>query len=308
MIMKALITEEFHPYFQKSFEENGIQCDLLFDVQTEDVLQIIQDYHIIIINSKILVDTTMIDRAPNLKIIGRVGAGMEVIDVEYAYQKGIRVYSSPEGNCHSVAEHALGMLLASFNNLHLAQNQMLKGIWSRESNRGEELRGKTVGIIGYGHTGSSFARILQGFEVDILAVDILPKTTNYLNVHFCEWEELYQRADIVSLHLPYNQSTHYLANIDFFNSFKKPIYFINTSRGKVCRQQDLEKALYDGKVIKAMLDVYETEPLEINDQVRQLCEENKLFLTPHIAGWTVQSKYLLAKTLADRVLNDLNSN
>jgi len=306
--MRALITEEFHPYLINTLEAHGVICDAYYDIQTHGVLEIIASYDILIVNSKIHVDAMMMDRGQHLKVIGRVGAGMEVIDTEYAQVKGIKVYSSPEGNCHAVAEHALAMLLASFNNLYRAQQQMLQGIWSREENRGEELRGKTVGIIGYGHTGSSLAGVLQGFDVQILAVDTAPKLPIYANVVLCSMNEIFQKADIVSMHLPYNETTHYLADRLFFNSFEKPIYFINTSRGKICCQQDLEKALDEGKVVKAMLDVYEKEPFILNDQIKRLCDENKLFLTPHIAGWTFQSKFLLAKTLVNRVLNDLYSN
>ena len=217
--MKALITEKFHPILIQHFEKNGIACEVHEQINTLGVLEIISEFQILIVNSKILVDKSMLDKASNLKAIGRVGSGMEIIDTAYCQEKGIFVCSAPEGNANAVAEHALAMLLAGFNNLFHAQMDLLEGKWLREAHRGTELKGKTIAIIGYGHTGKAFAQKLKGMEVSVLAHDIRDFSVDEEYVRNASLQEIYENADIVSFHLPLNQDTYHYCNTHFIQKF-----------------------------------------------------------------------------------------
>ena len=303
--MKALITEKFHPILLSTFEEYGIECIVYEEINTIGVQEIIHDFDILIVNSKILVDKQMLDKAINLKAIGRVGSGMEIIDTEYCRQKGIFVCSAPEGNANAVAEHAMAMLLAGFNNLFHAQIDLLNGKWLRETHRGQELKGKTIAIIGFGHTGQAFAQKLKGFEVSVLAHDILPINVSKSYLKEATLEEIYENAEIVSLHLPLNEKTFHYVNADFLQNFKHKISIINTSRGKIIDFKALKNALETEKVTKAMLDVFENEPFEEIETVKKYIQEKKLYLTPHIAGWSFESYFLLSKLVSEKIVNQL---
>jgi D-3-phosphoglycerate dehydrogenase / 2-oxoglutarate reductase len=305
MIMKALITEKFHPILQSTFEEYGIECIIYENIDTAGVQDIIEDFDILIVNSKILVNKNMLDKAKNLKAIGRVGSGMEIIDTEYCSQKGIFVCSAPEGNANAVAEHAMAMLLAGFNNLFHAQIDLLNGKWLRETHRGQELKGKTIAIIGFGHTGQAFAQKLKGFEVTVLAHDILPIKVSESYIKEATLEEIFEKAVIISLHLPLNEQTFHYVNADFLQKFKHKISIINTSRGKIIDFQALKDAIDVGLVTKAMIDVFENEPFEKIETVRKYIQEKKLYLTPHIAGWTFESYFLLSKLVSEKIVNQL---
>lgn len=307
---KILVTDPVHPSLIERFEAAGYYCDYQPDTNDAAVRKIIANYEGLIINSKIRVDSAMLDAALRLQFVGRLGAGMEIIDREYAAQKGVAVHASPEGNCNAVAEHALGMLLACANNMLRADRQVRNMDWQREQNRGFELQGKTIAIIGFGHTGSTFAQKLQGLGMTVLAYDkYLPQ--GYANpmtwVQETDYETIFRTADIVSLHLPLTPETLYLADDDWFFTFKKSIVLINTSRGKVVKTQSLIKNLQNQKVKNAALDVFENEKPatfstdEINLFQQLYCFDNVL-LTPHIAGWTHEAKQRMADVLCKKIL------
>lgn len=312
MSYKCLITESFHPLLQENLQRAGIICDVQEDIQTQGVEDIIHQYDVLVVNSKILVSEKMLEKAGRLKAIGRVGSGMEIIDLVACSKRGIKVFSAPEGNAPAVGEHTLGLLLDAMRNISKANHEMSNGQWIREGNRGESLFNKVVAIIGYGHAGSAFANVLSGFKVHVIANDIQAKHIGLSYVKQTDMEEIYQRADVVSLHLPLSESTNHYANQTFFNQFKKNIYFLNTSRGMVCKTADLLEAIQKGKVIGAGLDVFENEKPNSFDE-RELKEWNQLkqltnvVTTPHIAGWTVQSKQMLAEIMANKIIKSLKA-
>jgi D-3-phosphoglycerate dehydrogenase len=268
----------------------------------------IQEYDGIVIRSRFKIDRAFIDKATKLKFIARVGAGLESIDTEYAAEKGIALIAAPEGNRNAVGEHTLAMLLALFNKINTADREIRNGHWNRESNRGHELDGKTVGIIGYGNMGKSFAKKLRGFDVEVLCHDILPDVGD-TNARQVPLEELKQKADVLSLHIPWTNHTDKMINADFIASFAKPFWLINTSRGKNVVTQDLTDGLLSGKILGAGLDVLEYEKSsfehlfdgEIPEAFQYLLQAENVMLSPHIAGWTHESKMHLAQVIVDKI-------
>lgn len=308
-IGRVLITDDVHPTLAKRLESAGYQCEHRPKIHTNEVNQIIAGYTGIIINSKIIVDKAMLDKATLLRFVGRVGSGLEIIDLDYAKQKGVAVYNSPEGNRNAVAEHALGMLLALANNFLRADAQVRQKNWQREANRGFELMGRTVGIIGFGHTGSTFATKLSGMSVRVLAYDKYKRnyTNNHPHVEECDMSAIFREADIISLHLPLTDETKLMVNADFIKKFDKPIIIINTSRGAVVNTVDLVEGLHSDKVVGACLDVFENEKPETfdtfeNNLYNKLYQFENVILTPHVAGWTEESKKRLAEVLTDKIL------
>jgi D-3-phosphoglycerate dehydrogenase len=308
--MKALITDSIHPILMLDLEALGIACTYLPEISQSDVEALIGDFQILIINSKILVDAAFIDKASSLKIIGRLGSGLEIIDLKCAAEKGITVFNSPEGNRDAVGEHAIGMLLALFNQLNKAHQDVVACSWDREARRGEELKGKKVGLIGYGNTGKAMAQKLSGFEIDCFFYDkyLENETSPYAKQVTLEY--LQEQAEVISIHLPYNTETHYFFNKDFFDKCKKPFYLINTSRGKILNTKDLLEELISERILGACLDVFENElpgssTAEENLIFTNLANSDKVQLSPHIAGWTYQSKFKLAKTLSDKIASIL---
>jgi D-3-phosphoglycerate dehydrogenase / 2-oxoglutarate reductase len=304
---RVLITDELHPVLIENLENAGYKCDYFTHYTNKEVREHIHIYTGIIINSKIIIDREVLDKGANLRFIGRLGSGMEIIDVEYAREKGVDCYNSPEGNRDAVGEHAVGMLLALFNNLIRSDAEVRQLIWQREKNRGLELKGKTVGIIGYGNTGKAIARKLSGFEVEILAHDKYLSGFSDEYVKEADMQLIYEKADIVSLHLPLTTETHYLVNDSFINSFTRNIFLINTSRGKIVNTQSLLTALDSGKIRGACLDVYENEqPENYSEEEKkwftQLFNHKNVILSPHIAGWTHESKEKLASILSEKIL------
>lgn len=307
---RILFIDNNHPRLHEMLQEKGFTCDLFYDKSAEELKKIIPQYEGIVLRSKFKITKEIIDSAPKLKCIGRVGAGMENIDVAYARQKGIACLSSPEGNRDAVAEHALGMLLMLFNNLKKADAEVREGKWLREENRGIELCGKTVGIIGYGNMGEAFAKRLQGFGVEVLAYDKYKKGFGNSEVKECSLEEIFEKTDVLSLHIPLTEETKYMVNSAFINKFKKETYLINTSRGQNVNTKDLIKNLESGKVKGACLDVLEYEAvsfekinfLEAPAPLKQLMASDKVILTPHIAGWTHESNIKLAEYLAKKII------
>ncbi len=306
---RVLITDDCHPLLTEGLEQIGYACDFLPDITPEETLRRIPEYEGLIINSKIFVDRAFLDRARGLLFVGRLGSGMEIVDRVYAAEKGVAVLSSPEGNRNAVAEQALGMLLALANNLLRADREVREHVWRREANRGWELRGKVLGIIGFGHTGSQFASRVQGMEMKVLAYDKY-KGAGYaagMNwVRESSMTEIYALADIVSLHLPLTPETARLVDAEFIGRCKPGFVLINTARGKCVRTEDVVGALESGRIGGACLDVFENErpagfSLEEKKLYDRLYALENVVLTPHIAGWTHDSKRLLAEVLLEKI-------
>lgn len=309
---RALITDGVHPLLLEGLEALGYTCDYHPKISLEETKSRIAPYHGLIINSKILVDRSFLDQAAHLQFIGRLGSGMEIIDQIYAAEKGVAVFSAPEGNCNAVAEHALGMLLALFNNFLRSDAQVRQLIWNREQNRGVELMGKVVGIVGFGHTGSTFAEKLSGMGVQVLAYDKYKKnyTTNFPHVEEVEMDRLFAEADIISFHLPLTEEVIHLVNDDYLEKCKNAVILINTSRGKVIPTATLIKGLKSGKIGGACLDVFENEkPDKFTEEEKKmyqtLYQYDNIILSPHVAGWTIASKRRLAAILLDKITDML---
>lgn len=300
--MKVLITDDVHPLLIDQLKQMGYEVDYLPQITFEETLNSISVYTGLIINSKMFCGSELLNKATNLRWVGRLGSGMEVIDTNACDKKGIKYFNSPEGNRNAVAEHALGLLLNLLNNITKSNNEVKTGKWIREPNRGEELSGKTVGIIAFGNTGQAFAKILRGFDVQVLAYDKYKKKFGDGFVKETMLEEIFMKADIVSLHLPLITDTKYMVDEKFLNSFHKPIYLINTSRGMVLKTTALLAAIQSGKVKAAALDVLENEKINhLNQDEKQWFDElinnQKVILTPHIAGWTIESKRKIAEVI-----------
>jgi D-3-phosphoglycerate dehydrogenase len=308
MSFSVLFIDSNHSILQESLEKVGIQCDLNYHWTLAQIEANIHLYDGIVIRSRIRLGKELIDKGTQLRFIARAGAGMENIDVAYAESKGIRCLHSPEGNRDAVAEHAVGMLLALFNNLCRGNREVREGKWIREGNRGLELMGKTVGIIGYGNMGGAFAHRLSGFGVTVLAYDKYKSNFSDSFATECTLEHLQKEADIVSLHTPLTEETSYLANDSFFQKFSKDIFLINTARGKVVNTTDLLKNLESGKIKGACLDVLEFESGSFEElgaapeAFQELIRSEKVMLSPHIAGWTKESNIKIAEVLAGKIL------
>jgi D-3-phosphoglycerate dehydrogenase len=305
---KILFVDTAHPFLKENLENAGFECFYDENLDRQKAITIFKDFDGLIIRSRFKMDKEMIDAASQLKFIGRVGAGMENIDVPYAETKGIKCLHAPEGNRNAVAEQALGMLLCLMNNLMRADKEVRSGIWKREENRGFELYGKSVGIIGFGNTGNQFAARLAGFNVKVLAHDIYKSNFSENYIHESTMDEIFEHADVVSLHLPLTDLTYFLANDEWFSKFKKSIYFINTSRGKILKTNALVNAINSGKVKGAALDVLEYESLsfenigEMPDDFQYLANSDKVVLSPHIAGWTHESNIKMAQVLYEKIM------
>jgi D-3-phosphoglycerate dehydrogenase / 2-oxoglutarate reductase len=311
---RILLADENHAVLEEQLTAAGLECDALWHLSTDELKSKLPEYDGLVIRSKFQLTETILKAATHLKCIGRVGAGMENIDVKIASELGITCVSAPEGNRDAVGEHALGMLLMLLNRLKIADAEVRNGVWLRAENRGVELNALTVGIIGYGHMGSAFAQKLKGFGCKILAFD--KYKTNFGNEFVTEssLQTLYENADVISLHVPLTDETNYMVNAEFLNQFKKPIYIINTARGKCINTSDLIVAIEAKKVLGACLDVleYETssfEKLEASNlpkPFQYLINSDKVILTPHIAGWTHDSNYKMSKLIAERMIEVLS--
>jgi D-3-phosphoglycerate dehydrogenase len=309
MPIKVLHIDSNHPILWKQLEEAGFENHADFTSTKEEIEAKIQDYQGIVIRSRFKIDKQFIDKATNLKFIARVGAGLESIDCDYALSKDIELIAAPEGNRNAVAEHTLGMILSLFNKLNLADSEIRSGQWNRESNRGHELDGKTVGIIGYGNMGKAFAKKLRGFDVEVLCYDINDNVGDE-NAKQVSLKVLQEKTDVLSLHIPWTPETDKMVDAKFINAFKKPIWIINTSRGKNIVTADLVAAMESGKVLGAGLDVLEYEKLSFEtlfqdkntpEAFQYLLDGRKVILTPHIAGWTFESHERLAQVIVDKI-------
>lgn len=309
MNIKILHIDSNHPLLWGQLQDAGFLNFEDFKSSKEEIEAKIQDYHGIVIRSRFKIDKKFLDKATNLQFIARVGAGLESIDCEYALSKNITLIAAPEGNRNAVAEHTLGMILSLFNKLNEADREIRSGHWNRESNRGHELDGKTVGIIGYGNMGKSFAKKLRGFDTEVLCYDILENVGDS-NAKQVSLEELQKKADVLSLHIPWTPETDKMVDSDFINSFAKPFWIINTSRGKNIVTADLVDALQSGKILGAGLDVLEYEKLSFEtlfqdkntpEAFQYLLQAKNVILTPHIAGWTFESHERLAQVIVDKI-------
>lgn len=313
--MKILHLDTNHSLLINQLKNLGFEN---FEDYTSSKTEIEDKIHLydgIVIRSRFTIDKQFLDKATNLKFIGRVGAGLENIDCDYAEKKGVHLISAPEGNRNAVGEHTLGMLLSLFNKLNKADKEVREGKWLREENRGIELDGKTVGIIGYGNMGKAFAKKLRGFDVEVIYYDIKPDVGDE-NAQQVSLKELQEKADVLSLHTPQTELTMKMVNSDFINGFSKPFWLLNTARGKSVETKDLVIALESGKVLGAGLDVLEYEKKSFENlftnqenpevegmptALRYLINAENVLLSPHVAGWTIESKEKLAQTIVDKI-------
>ena len=314
--MRILVTDSTHPILHNLLRQAGHEVVEDTTLNYDTLLSVIPQYDALVVRSKIIIDRPFLDRARHLRCIGRVGAGMETIDVDYAESLGIRCLNSPEGNRDAVGEHALGLLLALFNNIARADAEVRQGLWQREANRGLELKGRTVGIIGFGNMGSAFAQRLQGFECNIIAYDkyrpagYAPAYVQEVSLH-----ELQQRAQVLSLHVPLTPETRHMVDYPFIQRFRHPFHLINTSRGAVVDTPGLVRALDEGLILGTALDVIEYEDMtrdgldldHLPDAFHYLLHSPRAVLTPHVAGWTVESKEKLASVLAQKIIETLKT-
>jgi D-3-phosphoglycerate dehydrogenase / 2-oxoglutarate reductase len=309
--IKILHIDSNHSLLWEQLVAAGFQNEADFTSSKETIEAKIANYHGIIIRSRFKIDKNFIDKATSLQFIARVGAGLESIDCDYAISKNIQLIAAPEGNSNAVGEQTLGMLLSLFNNLNKADREVKSGQWNRESNRGHELDGKTVGIIGYGNMGKAFAKKLKGFDAEVLCYDILPNVAD-ANAKQVPLEEVQQKADVLSLHVPWTPLTHKMLNTSFINAFQKPFWLLNLARGKCVVTSDLVAALQSKKILGAGLDVLEYEKLSFenlfdedtkNEAFEYLRKADNVLLTPHIGGWTFESHEKLAQTIVNKILN-----
>ena len=305
--MKILHIDSNHPTLISTLKNNGYINDLDISSSKEEIIKIIKNYDGLILRSRFKIDKDFIDNASNLKFIARVGSGLENIDCNYAKSKNIEVISSPEGNSNAVGEHAMGLLLSLLNNINTSSNQVKEGLWFREKNRGFEIEGKTVAILGMGNTGKSFAKKISSFNCKVFFYDIDEKIkSKYAKKSSLDF--LYKNADIVSLHLPHTINNIDLFNKEFIQKFDKPFWLINTSRGKIVNTADLVDALNEKKILGAGLDVIDIESSsfnniekELNPYFNELINLKNVIITPHIAGWTFESNVKLSQIIVDKI-------
>jgi D-3-phosphoglycerate dehydrogenase len=306
MSKNILVVDDLHPIFIEQVEALGYTCNYQPLIKLDEVLAIIANYEGLMVRSKFQVDHAFLDAAVNLKFIARAGAGMDNIDEAYAAEKGIMLVNAPEGNRDAVGEHAVGMLLSLMNNLNQADAEVRAGLWQREANRGYELKGRTVGIIGYGHMGQSFARKLKGFEVDVIAYDKYKTGFSDAYAREVSMEEIVKHSEVLSLHVPLTPETNGLVNDEYLYHFRKPIFLLNTSRGKVVQTQAVLNAVKQGKILGAGLDVLEVEKFPaLGEQpwFDELKNSDKILLSPHVAGWTFESYRKISEVMAQKIKN-----
>ena len=304
---KVLFIDTTHKYLIDQLEKKNIICDFEFSKTKSQIEKIIAKYDGIVIRSRFKIDKKFIDAAKKLKFIARAGSGLENIDTKYAQQKKIKCINAAEGNKQAVAEHALALILNLFNKINQANNELKSGKWLREENRGIELSGKKIGIIGFGNTGSSFVNLLKNFDLELLVYDKYKQNYEYKS----SLKEIFEKAEILSLHVPLNDETKKYIDKSFINKMKKPFYLINTSRGQCVDTKALIRGIKENKVKGACLDVFEHEKtsfekLKRNRDLTFLLNSNKTILTPHIAGWTTESYFKIAKILSEKIISELS--
>lgn len=301
---KILIVDDLHPVFKSRAEQLGYEADDLPLITRAETLAVISGYDGIAVRTKFKIDRELMEAAPGLKFIARAGAGLDNIDEAYAKERNIKLLNAPEGNRDAVGEHAMGMLLSLINTHRKADMEIRNGIWDREGNRGWELKGKTVGIIGYGFMGSSMARKLSGFEVKVLAYDKYKTGFSDAYAQECSMEEIVKHSDVLSLHIPLTSETRQMVDEEYLYHFKKNIFFINTARGEIVHTKAVLAAIKSGKILGAGLDVLEVEKfpaLAEQDWFTELKASEKVILTPHVGGWTFDSYRKISEVLADKL-------
>jgi D-3-phosphoglycerate dehydrogenase len=301
-----LIVDDIHPIFMEMAAAKGYHCDYKPLIKADEAMQIIGGYAGLVIRSKFKVDKQVLDAATNLRFVARAGAGMDNINEAYAAEKGISLINAPEGNSDAVGEHAVGLLLSLMNNLNKGDAEIRNGSWLREANRGYELKGKTVGIIGYGHMGHSFARKLSGFQVDVIAYDKYKTGFSDRYAREVSMEDIVKHSDVLSLHIPLTPETNGLVDDEYLFHFKKPIFLINTARGKAVKTSAVLNAIKQGKILGAGLDVLEVEKFPaLGEQAwfDELRQSGKVILSPHVAGWTFDSYRKLSEVMAEKLIS-----
>jgi D-3-phosphoglycerate dehydrogenase / 2-oxoglutarate reductase len=304
--VRILIADEMHLSLMPMLESIGLKPDYQPLIKRDDIIEILKNYEGLIIRSKTKVDKELLSHSPNLKLIGRAGAGLDLIDIEETQRLGIEIFAANKGNRVAVAEHVIGMLLTLMNKIHVADRQVRQGIWHREENRGDELMGKTVGILGYGNNGKATADRLRAFGCKILVYDKYKSGFSDEFVEESTIQQIFEDADILSLHIPLTEDTFRMVNADFINQFNKKIYFINAARGEIVVLDDLVEALENGQIKGACLDVLENEKLsKLTPQQKitfdKLANSNQVILTPHIAGWTHESYVRINEVLVEKI-------
>ena len=304
MNKKILIVDNLHPAFKEQAKLLGYDVDDRPLISREDTLEIIKEYTGIAVRTKFRIDQEIFDAAKNLEFVARAGAGLDNIDEAIAKQKNIQLLNAPEGNMDAVGEHAVGLLLSLMNNFRNADQQIRNGKWDRDGNRGYELKGKTVGIVGYGFMGKSFAKKLKGFEVNVIAYDKYKTGFTDEFAREVSMEEIVRQSDVLSLHIPLTKETRQMVNEEYLFHFRKPIFFINTARGEVVNTTAVLSALKQGKIIGAGLDVLEAEKfplLGLQDWYAEIVASENIILTPHVAGWTFDSYRKISEVLAEKL-------
>jgi D-3-phosphoglycerate dehydrogenase len=305
--MKILFIDKVHPKLQELLESKGHYCKLAYHKSLTEITEIIADFDGIVIRSRFKIDKEFLSHCTNIKFIARAGSGMENIDSKQAQIQDIKLFNAPEGNRQAVAEHCLAMLLNLFNHISRSDKQVRNGIWNREQNRGIELSQKTVAIIGYGNNGSAFAKVLSGLGCKVITYDKYLKEIDNKYAKRLEMNEIFQEADVVSLHVPLTDKTKYLVDKEFIDSFKKPFYLINSSRGKCVNTKDIVNAIDSKKILGVCLDVHEYEKLsfesieQIPSDLNKILESEKAIFSPHVAGWTKESNQKIAKILFQKI-------
>jgi len=313
--MKILFIDTVHEILEERLTQNGLNCIDATKWSRDECIKALHDVEGIVVRSRFPMDESFLKHAPELKFIARSGAGMENVDLDYTFEKKIVCFNAPEGNRNAVGEHALGMLLSLFNNLCRGNSEVRNGIWKREENRGVELDGKTVGIIGYGNNGSAFAKKLSGFDVDVIAYDKYKINFSDQYAREVMMDEIFEKSDIISFHIPQNEETIFMADKTFFKRFEKAIYVINLARGKIIRTSALLEGLKNKTILGACLDVLEFEKasfektLEANEnpEFKSLLEMDNVLFSPHVGGWTHESYFKLSDVLADKILAEFGS-
>jgi D-3-phosphoglycerate dehydrogenase len=309
--MNVLFLDLVHPILEQRLTEYGYRCIDGTQLSREDAMSQLKDIQGIVIRSRIKMDEAFLSSANDLKFIARSGAGMENIDEDYCQKNSIELFNAPEGNRNAVAEHALGMLLTLFNRIVIADREVRSGKWRREENRGVELEGKTVGIIGFGNNGSQFAKKLTGFDCDVIAYDKYKTGFSSDIAEEVSLDKIFELSDVVSFHIPQNEETIGMGDKAFFDKFKKPIYVINLARGKVIKTNALVEAMKNDQVTGACLDVLEYEKSsfesffeqELPQDFQYLLKSDRVILSPHVGGWTHESYFKLSDVLADKILS-----